>query len=108
MKKLLEDVSLLSGVSETTLKKFIKLSDYAIGHALHESLKAKEEFLTIDIGAGELQIKCTYDNIRYRFIPSEELSDILSKTVVTGVSPVATRLEENLQEKIDKAYKELL
>lgn len=108
MIRLIEDVSTLSGISEVTLRKLIKLSNYSVGHALHESLKQKEEFLTIDIGIGELQVKAKDDVIRYKFIPSEELDTLLGSTVVTGRSPVAVKVEENLQEKINKAYKELL
>ena len=107
MSKLIEDVSNLTCVSENTLRKFIPTINYCIGHALYESLCIQEEYLRMDIGVGELQIKCDNESVRYRFIPSKELEGIVV-TAAKGQSPIAVKLEDDLQAKIDKAYKELL
>jgi hypothetical protein len=47
-------------------------------------------------------------SIKYRFVPSKELENILIKTVTHRTSPIILKLESNLQEKIDRTYKELL
>ena len=108
MTNLLNDISVLTNVSESTLKKFTPIINNCIGHAVHETECAKEDITKIDLSIGQLIIKISYDGIHYRFVPSKELENILVKTVTTGSSPILDKLETNLQQKIDRTYKELL
>ena len=108
MTNLIEDVSLLTNVTENTLEKFIPICRYCIGHAVHEHLCIQKDVTEIDIGFGMLNIKTDDCGIRYKFIPSKELEDMLIKTVTQHTSPIITKLENNLQDKIDHTYKELL
>lgn len=108
MTNLIKDVSLLTDVSENTLNKFIPICNHCIGHAIHESECLQNDITEIDLGFGELHIKVDEGCIKYRFIPSKELENILIKTVTQRTSPIILKLESNLQEKIDRTYKELL
>ena len=108
MTNLIKDVSLLTDVSENTLKKFLNVSDYVIGHCIYESLCRKEDVVSIDIGVGQLDIKIDENKLHYRFIPSKDLEKLIIQTVTTNSSPMLTKLDNKLQEKIDRAYKELL
>ena len=108
MKDLIKDVSVLTDVNEHTLNKFIPICNHCIGHAIHESECLQEEITEIDIGFGELHIKVDEGAIKYRFIPSKELEKLLIKTITQHTSPILLKLESNLQEKIDRTYKELL
>ena len=108
MTKLIEDLSILTNVQEATLRKFLPTSIYCIGHAVHEGQKTGEEVTCIDIGFGELHIKVQGDLIKYKFIPSTELENTVSKTVLTNTSPIALKLDNSLQTKIDKAYKDIM
>lgn len=108
MTNLIKDISILTDVNESTLNKFTSICNYCIGHAVHETDCLHEDTTKIDIGFGELHIKVDEEGIRYRFIPSKELENTLVKTVTKHISPVITALETNLQEKIDRTYKELL
>lgn len=108
MANLLEDVSTLTGVTEKTLEKLINVSNYCIGHSVHETLCQKQDVTTIDIGIGELVIRVIDEGIQYRFVPSVALEKSLVQTVVGKTSPMIVQLENKLQDKIDKAYKEVL
>ena len=83
MINLLEDMSILTDVSETTLKKFLSVSNYIIGHAVHESMCEHKDLTTIDIGIGQLKVKFDESNIYYKFIPSKDLEKTLVQTVLT-------------------------
>lgn len=108
MINIIEDVATLTDVKETLLRKFVAVSNICLGHALHEVQCHNENIVEADIGIGKLHIKLDENNILYRFVPSKELEKTLIQTVVTRCSPVAAKLDTSLQEKIDRAYKELL
>ena len=106
---LINDLSILTDVSDKTLNKFVPVSNYCIGHAVHESQCKHEDVVEIDIGIGELHLKLEDGcGIKYRFVPSKELESILIKTVTSKTSPIITKIDSQLQEKIDRAYKDLL
>ena len=108
IKNIIEDVSFLTNVSDTILDKLINVTNYSIGHAVHESLCEKEQFAILEIGIGELHIKVEQTGIRYKFIPDKALETIVTNTVKNKESPIVTKLDTALQSKIDKTYKELL
>lgn len=108
MINLLKDISILTDVNENTLNKFVPIYEYCIGHAVHEATCIKSDIVELDLGFGELHIKLEHDCIRYRFVPSKDLEKSIINTIKTHNSPIITKLESNLQEKIDRAYKELL
>lgn len=108
MANVLEEVSVLTDVSENTLKKFIPTIDYCISHMIYEGICEKRDIIEIDLEIGQLDVKICLDGIHYRFLPSKELEKLIVQAVKTKTSPVLAKLEKNLQDKIDRAYKELL
>ena len=108
MINLIDDVSQLTDVSSKTLNKFVPVCTHCIGHAVYESQCAKCDTTEIDIGIGELKLKVDFEGIHYRFVPSKALEQMLIQTVANKTSPLAVTLDKNLQDKIDRAYKELL
>lgn len=108
MTNLLEDISTLTEVTEKTLEKLTDVSNYCISHAVHEAQCEKKDITTIDIGIGELTIRFIDQGVQYRFVPSDALEKMIVQTVVGKTSPMITRVETKLQDKIDKAYKEVL
>lgn len=105
---LIDDLTVLTDVSDKVLKKFIPVSNYVVGHAVHEAQCVKDNYLEVDIGIGELHIKINTDSLQYRFVPSKELEKVLIQTVTTGKSPMVIKLNNDLQEKIEQTYKELI
>ena len=108
MTRLIDDLVLLTDVSEATFKKFSNLTNYIVGHAVHEHDCEGAEVTIIDLEIGELHIKVSDNSVKYRFVPSKELDLMICNTINSGISPIVTKLNTGLQEKIDKAYKELL
>lgn len=108
MINILKDVSLLTAVSENTLKKFVPIITNCIGHAVNESICNETEITKIDLEVGQLHIKVADDGIHYRFVPSKDLEKVIKNTVITNSSPILRKLEINLQQKLDQTYKELL
>ena len=108
MINLIDDISKLTDVPCKTLNKFVPIANHCIGHAVHESYCSQSDITEIDLGYGELHIKVDASGIRYRFIPSKELETLLVKTITTKRSPIIEKVEKDLQEKIERAYKELL
>lgn len=108
MTNLIEDVSSLTEVTETTLSKLVNVANYCVGHAVYESNCRKQDTTTVDIGIGELTIRVSATGIHYRFVPSSALEKCVAQTVVTKTSPMVVQLEQRLQDKIDRSYKELI
>lgn len=108
MSNLLEEVSVLTDVSEATLRKFIPIIDHCIGHLVYEGICEKQEIIEIDLEIGRIDVKVGHDGLKYKFIPSKELERLIVNSITTKSSPILTKLEKNLQDKIDKSYKELL
>lgn len=108
MNNLIQDISVLTDVSESTLKKFIPIVNSCIGHTVHESRCCNKEVSEIDLGFGELHLKVDPSGIRYKFIPSKELEKLIVKTLSSKQSPISITIEKNLEEKILRAFKELL
>ena len=107
MTDLLQDLSLLTGVSYTNLTFFNIHATNAIAHIVMESLLENKDISEIAIGIGILKI-CNKDNeLRYKFIPSETLNNKVISTIKNGGSPVAKRVNEKLGQRINNAYKDL-
>ena len=105
---MIEDTAILTNVPEYVLKRFIPICNNIICHSIYESQVQGKPQTNIDLGIGELQIFISNDSIRYKFIPSNILEKTITTTVCNKVSPIAVQLDNNLKEKIDKSYKELL
>lgn len=105
---LIENLTQLTHVTEATLEKFIPITEYIVGHAVHESMCRDEELTTIDIGIGLLHIRVIGDEVRYKFNPSKNLCTVVEKTVVTRSSPIIQKVSSDIQEKINRSYRELL
>ena len=108
MMNLINDVSSLTNVSERTLKKLMPAVEYSIANSVYERHLAHEDLLEIDTGIGILHIKLSEDNIKYRFVPSKHMEEIIKQCIEYGTSPLLTKLTTDLEEKIEHAYKELL
>lgn len=108
MNVLSSDLSVLTGVSEATIKKFIPLCNYVIGHTVHEQQCKSDELSEVDLGIGILKILVDDTHIKYRFVPDKELESMILQTIKTRRSPILTKLDCNLNDKLQKTYKELL
>ena len=107
MRNILEDLSFLTGVSQTNLTFLTIHENNAIAHIVLEDILEGKEVTEIDIGIGVLKILHNDSEIKYKFIPSETLNNKVISTVKNKQSPVAKRVGDRLGERINKAYKDL-
>lgn len=108
MTNLLEDLSVLTSLSKSTLNEISIMAESAICHAVVEDLLDKNEMTEVDIGIGILFIKRCEDGIHYKFVPSEHLSSCIETSIKSRRSVLNRRANDTLVNRIKKTYKEML
>lgn len=108
MKKLSYDLSALTNIPVFTMNKLIDKSILCICHGVHEGIIEKNNPVEVDIGIGVMYINYEEDEIKYKFIPSKKLEESVAKTVSTNISPLTAAAEEELKERVEATYKNLL
>ena len=108
MNNLILDVSKLSNIPSATLSKIQDLEKILIALYISESILTDQETTEIDIGLGKLLIRASDSEIKYKFIPSKVLDQQLINAVNSKTSPLIDKLENSIQEKIMRTYKEMI
>ena len=108
MTDLLADLSVLTGIPRLTLDKLSKSMILCTSHAVHESQAESKDLTEIDLGFGVLYIKYDATNVKYKFIPSKALENQIRQTFESRTSPLITKAEHQLADRIKSTYKELL
>lgn len=108
MNKLINDISTLTGVSANSLYELLDKSQIIIAHNVIENLIEENSLTTIDIGIGTLYIKLEDEHIKYKFIPSKNLEELVQKSVTSMSSPLSDRVDMVLNKRIEQTYKDLL
>ena len=108
MRNLQEDLSKVTCISKSFFNSMSNSAVKCIGHCVYESMLRKNTFTSIDIGIGKLYISTENNEVRYKFIPSKYLEDMIEWTLRNNSSPVITQVENNIEERILNVYKELL
>lgn len=103
--KLSKDLSVLTGISEQSIKKLAEKSIYCICNSVEDMLYSRDEELLIDIGIGSLKILVVDNVVKYKFIPCSKLENSVSKTVVNEQNELVDILESSLVTKIEDVYK---
>ena len=107
MSNIVEDVSKLTTIPEKTLNKLNQKIIYSICEQIQEDILQDKEMSELDIGLGILYIKYSDDQIKYKFIPNQELEKAVSSTVVKKLNLMETALNEALAKKFIDVYKDL-
>ena len=108
MNNLISDVSKLSNIPLATLFRIQDLEKILIAQYISESILIGQETTEIDTGLGKLLIRVSDSEIKYKFIPSKALDQQLINTVNSKTSPLIDKLENSVQEKIMRTYKEMI
>ena len=106
--KLAQDVSAVTGISRLTVDNIIEKIHACVGHSVYESTVRNESLTEIDIGIGMLYIKLEDNQVKYKFLPSDKLSQIITFTVLNKESPLILDAEKALKTRVEKTYKELI
>lgn len=108
MKVLAEDLAILTTLGKYSIEKIVRLAMLSIGHDVYEGIEEKEPVTEIDIGIGVLYIIIEEEQIKYKFVPSKQLENVVTSAVVNKQSPLANRAEDVLVQRVQAAYKELI
>ncbi|MBO5712262.1 MAG: hypothetical protein J6R47_05425 [Acholeplasmatales bacterium] len=105
---LLDDLCAITGVSKLSLQNLCERANLCISHSVLECLQNKDPQCEIDLGIGLLYIKLESDNIKYKFIPSKNLEDIVTFAIIQKESPLTLKIDKALGERIENAYRSLV
>ena len=108
MNKLIDDISLLSGIPATTCSKLKDLVVDIICHNIAEAIAEGKNSCSIDIILGSINLYWDNEIIRYKFIPYTSFEDKISEVLKTSSSPILKTLNLNIDTCISNIYKELM
>ena len=105
---LLNDLSRLTTIPETSLNHLSRISLACISHAIIEAKLNKETECSINIGIGDICIVFDEEEINIRFEPSKNLETVMKDSINDNKDYLTENLESILNYKVMKAYKELV
>lgn len=108
MTKLIDNLSTITSISKQTFDKLVNLSISCICDAVEDDILSDNDVMTIDIGIGQLMIKHTDNDMRYKFIPDAKLEEAVSQTIINDKNQLKVAVEDTLKKRIMNIYKELL
>ena len=97
-------MSALTEINKKTLNKLFGVMEYCVADSFYESMLGGSDVASIDIGIGTILIKHSDSEVRYKFIPSQKLSDMVS----SAVNPLEKAAEERLVARMTDIYKDLI
>ena len=108
IRKLTDDISKTTCISPWVMESLVKRAEECIGHDVFESIIENEDTTEVDIGIGVLYIKRCESQIKYKFIPSKKLEEKVQATVLNKKSPLISKGEVQIRERLERAYKDLI
>lgn len=102
------DVAKLTTIPEDTLRRLMDKFVYCITDAVAEARESGEDAADMDMGIGTLSISLDDDEVRYKFIPSENLKSAVRSAIIDEQNLLERKLEQALVAKITGTYKDLL
>lgn len=108
MNNIIKDVSTLTTIPELNLTKLFNIINKCISHDIVECLKNNEDVCIEDIGIGNLVINLDSDELKFKFIPSQQLQTTVLNSIRYGESELVIEVEQLLKDKIINTYKSLL
>lgn len=108
MNNIIQDISILTTIPESNLKKLSKTVSDCISHYITESVLDKQDTCLIDLDIGTLVIGFENEELQFKFIPSKTLQKTIVDSVQNKESTLVQTIEDNLKDKIIFAYKNLI
>lgn len=108
MNNIIEDLSTITQIPKRFLDKLVNNATQCIGHSVYEALKTKNNLIKVNVGIGIIYIKFNKEHIEYKFIPSAQLENCLSKVILDETDPIINDVEDSLRTKILNTYKEFM
>lgn len=102
-----KDLSTVTTMSVSSIDRFMSKFQDCLTYSIQEALSNNKTTIELDIYIGKILVEIINDKIYYKFIPSASFEREVTETVRSGVSPMVTKIEDAIQSKIMRAYKEL-
>lgn len=104
MFNLINDLSAVTTMKESSLNKLSDTARMCIAHCVKESLLNLEDCTEIDVGIGLLTILIIDDDIKFVFTPSKKLEKSISNSI-NGSDELEHEMENSIKIKIQEAFK---
>lgn len=104
----LSDLSTLTFIPKASLDKLMNQIPYIICQSLLESKLNNDNHVIANLGFGQLELVYTDDELLYKFIPNKKTETMFINTLISGESPLETKIEDGVRHRIMNVYKELL
>lgn len=102
-----KDLSAITNVEEVYINKLFDKLKWCICDGVAEVEYHGDDTLFCDIGIGKIIITIEQNSVKYKFVPSADLENMVVKTIL-GENSFELTVEKNLVNKITKVYKDLL
>ena len=105
-----ENISKLSTIPVKSIEQLSRYINSIHSHDLVTQMMDDKStnIFEIQLFEGTLMLQVIDDNIKYKFIPSEEFSKAILDTVLSKKSLLVNDLDKKLQRILQKAYKDVL
>ena len=103
----MQDLSTITTIGKYNLDSLCNKAISIISHCVEESLRDCENVTSVDIGIGILHIQHSNNELRYKFIPSKKLDDVVCSTYKNRRSELSLELDKALGDRIKNTYKDL-
>ena len=108
IKNVISDLSVLTTIPENTFNKLVRKINYIICDSVIDAKLDSDNLLELNLGIGTLYIQVASDQCKYKFLPSNDLNNLLKNTLETGENPLENILENSLINKLSNTYKDLI
>lgn len=108
MSRLVDDLSSVTFINSSKLERLVKLSLYCITEELLESILQEKTVTDYDIGIGRICISTADNQLKYKFIPSDDFNAAVKSTIKTKRNLLEAKVEKSLVSSIEETYKDLL
>ena len=108
MSTLIKDIATLTTIPELNIQKLSNIAVKCISHTIAEAVRENEDTCIEDIGIGNLIIDISEDELKFKFIPSQQLQTAILNSIKKNESDLVIDIKKILQDKIMNVYKNLL
>ena len=105
---MLQDLAQITTIPVFSIKKIFNNLTLCIVHKVLENYLTHTTETCVDIGIGKLSIQLIDNIVKYKFIPSQKFENLLVEAIHSKQSPLVSKAEDILVDKIQNTYKELM
>ncbi len=105
---MIEKCSALSGVSIKALNKLKNYINMIHSDDVYLDLQDGKNVIELETLEGTILIKCSKDEIKYKFIPSADFNKLIANTVETKTSGLVKSLDNSVINAMSNIYENLI